>query len=100
MLQKLITFLLLVLIAFGSVNGQRSAVTKKKEENRIAAIPLINYNRTQGVILGAIAAKYYNINKTDTVSPSSYTGIFGLYTAEKSYAVFGFSRLYFAKDRW
>jgi outer membrane protein assembly factor BamA len=99
MLQKTATLVFLVLFISGSVNGQQSAVTAKKE-NTIAAIPLINYNRTQGAIVGALVSKYYNLNKKDTISPSSNTGIFGIYTAKKSYAVFAYSRLYFSKDLW
>ncbi len=101
MFQKSTTLLFLLLFSFVCVHGQRSsAATKKKKETSIAAIPLINYNRTQGVIVGALVSKYFKIKKTDTISPSSSIGIFGMYTAEKSYATFGFSRLYFAKDRW
>jgi outer membrane protein assembly factor BamA len=101
MFQKRTTFLFLLFFAFSIVNGQRSsAVTSKKKKPTIAAIPIINYNRTQGIILGALVSKYYKLIKKDTISPSSTTGIFGMYTGQKSYAVFGFSRFYFAKDRW
>jgi hypothetical protein len=99
--QKLLILIFPLLFAFVVVNGQRTTpVTVKKKETSIAAIPIINYNRTQGIIAGGMVSKYYKINKSDTVSPSSYTGVFGMYTGEKSYALMGFSRLYFAKDRW
>jgi outer membrane protein assembly factor BamA len=101
MIQKFITLLFFSLFAFVVANGQRSsAVTKKRKEASIAAIPMINYNRTQGVIVGALVSKYYKLKKTDTISPSSNTGIFGMYTAQKSYAALGFTKLYFAQDRW
>src|SRR6185295_4063172 len=101
MLKKFTSVLFLLFCVVGFVNGQRSsAVTKKKKNNSIAAIPLINYNRTQGIVLGALVSKYYKLSKKDTISPSSNTGIFGVYTAQKSYVVFGFSRWYFARDRW
>jgi outer membrane protein assembly factor BamA len=61
---------------------------------------MINYNRTQGIILGALVSSYYKLDKTDTISPSSSTGVFGMYTGQKSYAAFGFSRFYFARDKW
>lgn len=61
---------------------------------------MLNYNRTQGVIVGALVSRYYKLNKKDTISPSSNTGVFGMYTAQKSYAAMGFSRFYFARDRW
>jgi outer membrane protein assembly factor BamA len=99
MLQKFTTLLFLLIFSFGFVNGQDSTASSKKTRS-IAAIPLINYNRTQGIVVGAMISKFYKINKQDTISPSSNTGIFGMYTAQKSYAVFGFSRFYFARDRW
>jgi hypothetical protein len=101
MLQKFTTIIALLHLAFFVANGQRSsAVTSKKEKSSIAAIPMINYNRTQGVIIGALVSKYYKLDKKDTISPSSTTGFFGMYTAQKSYAAFAFSRFYFSKDRW
>jgi outer membrane protein assembly factor BamA len=100
MLRK-ITILLLLLSAFVLVNGQRSSAVKAtKKEPGFAAIPMLNYNRTQGVILGALVSKYYKLDKKDTISPSSNTGVFGMYTQQKSYAAMGFSRLYFNQDRW
>ncbi|TMI62550.1 MAG: hypothetical protein E6H07_14120 [Bacteroidetes bacterium] len=98
---KTITLLFLLLFAFVFVDGQSSdTAVKKKKERSIAAIPMINYNRTQGIIVGALVSKYYKLNNKDTISPSSNTGIFGMYTGQKSYIVLGFSKLYFAKDRW
>ena len=101
MLKKNINLLFLLLFAFVFVNGQRSsAAVKKKKVSSIAAIPMINYNRTQGVIVGALVSKYYRLNDKDTISPSSNTGFFGMYTGQKSYAAMGFSKFYFDRDRW
>ena len=99
MIQKFTNILFFLLFAFVFVNGQDSTATPKKVRS-IAAIPIINYNRTQGIIAGALISKYYKINKKDTISPSSNTGIFGIYTQEKSYAFMAYSRFYFAEDRW
>ena len=79
-MQKFTKLLFLLLFAFVFVHGQDSSASKKKK-NGIAAIPMINYNRTQGIMVGAIVSKYYKINKKDTISPSSNTGITGIYTA-------------------
>ncbi|NEU07868.1 BamA/TamA family outer membrane protein [Flavihumibacter sp. R14] len=101
MLQKIATLVFLVFLVSGSVNGQQSSpVTKEKEKASIAAMPLINYSRTQGILLGALVSKYFDLNKTDTISPSSNAGIFGVYTEQKSYAAFAYSQLYFSKDIW
>ena len=40
------------------------------------------------------------MNKKDTISPSSNTGITGIYTQQKSYVFIAYSKLYFAEDRW
>src|SRR6478752_2609949 len=90
MLQRSSLFVFMGLLAFTCANGQRSSEVKaKKEKSGFAAIPMINYNRTQGVIVGALVSNYYKLNKKDTISPSSNTGIFGMYTQQKSYAAFG-----------
>ena len=98
-MQRFSKLLLLSLLSFVFVHGQDSTESRK-QKNGIAAIPMINYNRTQGIILGAIVSKYYKINKKDSLSPSSNTGIAGIYTAQKSYALFLYSQLFFAEDRW
>ncbi len=96
---KIYKTLFLLLFAFVFVHGQDSA-SSRKNINGIAAIPMINYNRTHGIILGAVVSKYYKINKKDTISPSSNTGIAGIYTEQKSYALFLYSQLFIAEDRW
>jgi outer membrane protein assembly factor BamA len=100
MIQKFIKILFLLLFPLAFVNGQKLPPVKKKKATGIAAIPMINYNRTQGVVLGAFVNGFYKIDKKDTISPSSNTGLLGIYTEKKSYALLGFSRLYFAEDRW
>jgi outer membrane protein assembly factor BamA len=89
-----------LLLSFVVVYGQKPPSIEKKQKPRIAAIPMINYNRTQGVVVGALVSGFYKLNKKDTISPSSSTGLMGMYTQEKSHLVFGFSRFYFAEDRW
>jgi outer membrane protein assembly factor BamA len=101
MTQRFLKILFILLFVFCYTNAQRSStVTKKREKTSIAAIPIINYNRTQGFIAGALVSYYYKVNKKDTISPTSNTGIFGMYTAKKSYMVLGFTKLYFARDIW
>ncbi len=98
-MQKFTKLLFLLLVAFGFVNGQDSTASKKKASG-IAAIPMLNYNRTQGVVLGAIVSNYFKMNKKDSISPSSNVGFAGIYTAQKSYALFLYSSLFFDEDRW
>jgi outer membrane protein assembly factor BamA len=98
-MQKSTKVLFVLLFAFSLLHGQDST-TSKKTKSGIAAIPMLNYNRTQGVVLGAIVSNYFKINKKDTISPSSNVGFAGIYTAEKSYALFLYSQLFFDKDLW
>ena len=99
MVKKFTTIFFLLLFTFYFANGQDSTA-HKKQKSSIAVMPMINYNRTQDIIVGALVSKYYKLNKQDTISPSSYTGFFGMYTGKKSYVAMGFSRFYFKRDRW
>ncbi|MEO6168348.1 MAG: BamA/TamA family outer membrane protein [Chitinophagales bacterium] len=93
---KALKLTLLVLLAGTAMQAQDSS----KKDFKLAGIPIINYNRTQGIQIGAMGAAYFKVNKEDTISPSSSAGLAGLYTSEKSYMLFGFSQLYLAKDKW
>jgi len=98
---KLIQSLAFGFVLFLSVNtyGQDTTATRKTKTG-IAAIPMINYNRTQGVVAGAMISGFYKVNSLDTVSPSSSSGIIGIYTEQKSYVLLAHSQLYLDQDRW
>jgi outer membrane protein assembly factor BamA len=99
MMRKFTKLLFLWLCTFVCVHGQDSTQSRKKT-NGIAAIPMINYNRTQGLVVGAIVSNYFKVNKKDSLSPSSNIGIAGIYTEQKSYMLFLYSTLFMAEDRW
>jgi outer membrane protein assembly factor BamA len=99
MTRKFTKLLFLLLGTFACVHGQDSTQSRKKM-NGIAAIPMINYNRTQGLVVGAIVSNYFKMNKKDRLSPSSNIGVAGIYTEQKSYALFLYSQLFMAGDRW
>ena len=42
----------------------------------------------------------YKLNPRDTVSPSSITGLLGMYTSNKTWFAMGFTRFYFNQDNW
>src|SRR6478736_3598679 len=98
-MQKLIIAWLFLPFVCEIAHGQKPAI-KKRDKTGFAAIPMVNYNRTQGIVAGALATGFYKINKKDTISPSSSTGAIGIYTEQKSYALLAYSQLYFAEDRW
>ena len=93
MIKKFAAILFLSISTFAFVYAQDSTQSRKKT-NGIAAIPMINYNRTQGLVVGAIVSNYFKVNKKDTISPSSNIGIAGIYTEQKSYMLFLYSHTY------
>ena len=92
-------FLSISTILVIDVNAQNKSDSTEKNL-RFAAIPIINYNRTQGIYLGAFGQVFYNVNKKDTISPASSSGLLGIYTAEKSWAIGFIQQLYLAEDYW
>lgn len=69
-------------------------------EYRLAAIPIINYNRTQGLYAGGMVSGFYRANKKDTISPHSSTMVLGIYTQEKSWMAGAIQQLYLKEDKW
>ena len=78
--------------------GQESADTLKKV--KFAAIPILNYSNTVGLSVGALGQMFYKVNQNDTVSPTSSTGIFGIYTTNHTYFAAAFQQLYLKEDNW
>ena len=75
---RLFAFLTVFLFYVTDINAQFKKDSTYKAF-RVAAMPMINYNRTQGIIVGAMTQVYYKVNKSDTISPASSTGIIGIY---------------------
>lgn len=90
-----------VALSISFVNGQDIADTTKTEKvRRVAVFPMLNYNNAIGTIFGAIGQVFYKINPADTISPSSSTGIFGIYTTNNSYMATVFQQMYLDEDNW
>lgn len=88
----------LFIFLFGILaHGQEQDSTQKVN---LAAIPFVNYNKTLGTTFGAMTQGFYKVNKNDTISPSSSSGLLGLYTTNNSYFFAAFQRLYLKEDRW
>lgn len=89
------------LFIIGSVltfEASAQVAAKHLTKPKIAAIPFISYNKSFGGIFGGFASLYFPISKVDTISPPSVGGVAGIYSTNKSWFLFGFSRLYFSKD--
>lgn len=63
-------------------------------------IPYIEYNRSTGFGFGAIPMGMYKLNKNDTVSPASISGLIGVYTTNNTWYSIFFQQLYFNQDNW
>jgi hypothetical protein len=63
-------------------------------------IPYLNYDRSIGFQLGALPLAMFNPVQSDTISPSSLTGLFGMYTTNDTWFLMGFGRLHLDRDNW
>lgn len=100
-----IVFIFCLFLSLHSIDasGQKKSEELKSDSTRkvrIAAIPIINYNPSQGFLFGAMGQGFYKLNAKDTISPSSSTGVFAMYTTNKTYFTTLFQKLYFNEDKW
>ncbi len=93
--------LIVLLCLFIGVNSILSQ-EKKDSVKRVgfAAIPMINYSTSIGLSIGGIGQMFYKINQKDTISPSTSTGIIGLYSTNQTYFFAGFQKMYWNEDKW
>lgn len=93
-----ITLMIMLGFFVNSGFGQTKNDTVKKVN--FAAIPVINYDQTFGLTVGAMGQMYYKVNQNDTISPSSSTGVFGMYTTNNTYFAAAFQQFYLKEDTW
>ena len=96
-MRKLVLIANLVVFTMSGFGRFETDTTKKVN---FAAIPFINYDQTFGLTLGALGQMFYKLNKSDTISPSSSTGVFGMYTTNKTFFAAAFQRFYIKEDTW
>ncbi|WP_020534001.1 BamA/TamA family outer membrane protein [Flexithrix dorotheae] len=77
-----------------------SGGVKSDRDFSFVPIPYINYSRSVGFSMGAIPMAMYNLSKKDTISPSSISGLIGMYTTNDSWFLMGFNRFYLKEDTW
>lgn len=85
---------------FAQSDSKKDSTAKPVKPVKFAALPIINYNRTQGIYLGATISAFYKVNKKDTLSPASQTRLMGFYTQEKSWMVGGMQQFYLKENKW
>jgi len=102
---KLLLFLLFTVpsITFGQGlpgGGGDDAAVHNDKKFSFVPVPYINYDRSLGFSLGALPMGMYNLSKKDTISPSSISGLFGMYTTNDTWFGMGFSKFYLKEDKW
>lgn len=64
------------------------------------AVPYLNYSRSIGASIGAVPMALYKLNKYDTISPASMTGLVGMYTTNNTWFAMFFQKFYIKEDTW
>jgi hypothetical protein len=78
--------LLVLLLSFNLSYAQEKEKEKEKEKSKkIKVVPYISYNRTYEFMFGAVPMVMYKVNKKDTISPESISGLMGIYTTNKTW---------------
>ncbi len=86
--------------AFSQIPSNNGGKERSDKNFRFMPVPYINYDRTLGFSGGLLPMAMYNLNKKDTISPSSLSGGFGMYTSNKSWFIMQFNKFYFKEDRY
>lgn len=95
----LLVLLLSVNFSF-SQSEEKENETASKKSKKIKIVPYVSYNRTYEFMFGAVPMMMYKVNKKDTISPESISGLMGIYTTNKTWFALAFSKLYLHEDRW
>ena len=80
--------------------SQEKEETENKKDKKLKVVPYISYNRTYEFMFGAVPMLMYKVNKKDTISPESISGLMGIYTTNKTWFAIAFSKLYLMEDQW
>ena len=97
-MQKLILLIFFTFTFSLLLKGQEE---KEEEKNfKFKPVPYLNYNRTGGFEFGAVPMAMYKVDKNDTISPESLSGLVGMYSTEGNWVGIFFQRFYLKEDRW
>ena len=96
-MNKCLTCFFILLI---SIESQAQTDEDSTQRIKLAAIPVINYSNTVGASFGVLASTFYKIRKSDLNSPSSSSGVFGIYSTNNTYFMAVFQQLYLKEDSW
>ncbi|UZD24618.1 outer membrane protein assembly factor [Algoriphagus halophytocola] len=81
---------------------KESSTDSTQVENKVDfnVMPFLSYNRNLKFMLGAIPMGMYRLDKNDTISPKSLSGLSAVYTTNGSYFLALFNKLYLKEDTW
>ena len=99
---KIVVLKVLIILCFIGFSKSIQAQEKDKAEKKtnFAAVPVVDYSNATGFSLGVLGQIFYSVSKTDTISPVSSSGVFGMYTTNGTWFGALFQRLYLKEDRW
>ena len=92
-------YIVVFILLLANITSFSQKDSTKKERN-YAIMPIISYNRSFGMQFGAMQNFYFNINKQDTISPSSVLGLFATVFTNKTMFVSMFNKSYFNENKW
>ncbi len=104
MTKRILAIILLLsstILAIAQKQDTDSVETKDKDKDfNFTVMPYISYNRNLDFMFGVIPMAMYKLNKKDTISPKSLSGIVPIYTTNGSKFIGFFNKFRFAEDRW
>jgi len=103
-MKQLLALLFLILSGLGSLAQNIDMGSKSDSDSiehfKFMPLPYINYDRSLEFQIGALPMAMYTLNKKDTVSPQSVSGLIGIWTTNKSWFTIAFSKFYLKEDKW
>jgi outer membrane protein assembly factor BamA len=97
----LISATLISVYGQGMPGGGGGGSAERSDKNfSFMPIPYISYNRSLGLSVGFLPVCMYKLSKKDTISPTSVSGAFGMYTTNNTWFGMAFSKFYLKEDKW
>lgn len=105
MLKLIITlFLTIAFFSYDTLaqipSGTGGSGERTDKNFKFLPLPYVNYSRSLGFSYGILPMAMYNLNKKDTISPSSVSGALLMRTTNGTWFGMGFSKFYLKEDRW
>ncbi|WP_298531630.1 BamA/TamA family outer membrane protein [uncultured Algibacter sp.] len=93
-------YLVIVLILSLCLGGFAQKKNDSIKKVNFAGIPVINYSNAIGLSAGVMGQMFYKVSEKDTISPTSSTGVFGMYSTNNTFFAAAFQKLYLNEDKW